>query len=322
MMPVNTILTGDARAILRTLPSDAVDAVVTSPPYFRLRDYDAAGQIGLERSVDAWVGELRAVFAEVARVLTPAGSLWLNLGDTYSKGPAMGAPRKSLVLAPERLLLALAADGWLVRNKVIWAKSNPLPESVRDRLSTTWEPIYFLTRSPRYHFELDAIRVPHRGRTRAAVEPNRRYGGGHSGLTRLKAAGRYGHPRGKNPGDVWRLSKGGYRGAHFATFPPALIERPILATVPERVCTGGGRVRRGIVLDPFFGTGTVGAVATRLGRDWLGIEVNRAFVPLAMERITAAGGSVRVVDGCTVGGRVRRPFCLPPQPSTTRRDGP
>ena len=274
-LPRNTILTGDARSVLRTLPAASVDAVVTSPPYFRLRDYDAAGQLGLEQTVHGWVGSLRAVFAEVARVLKPRGALWLNVGDTYSKGPRMGAPRKGLVLAPERLLLALAADGWLVRSKVVWAKTNPMPESVRDRLSATWEPIYFLTRQADHRFDLDAIRVPHRGGTAARREPNRRYQRAHGGLVRLKAAGQVGHPAGKNPGDVWRISKGGYRGAHFATFPPALVERPILATVPAG----------GVVLDPFFGTGTVAVVAERLGRDWLGIELNPHFVELATARI-------------------------------------
>lgn len=312
-LPRNTILTGDAQAVLARLLPESVDAVVTSPPYFRLRDYDAAGQLGLEQTVDEWIASLRAVCRSLARVLKPHGSLWLNVGDTYSRNRRMGASPKSLLLGPERLLLALARDGWIVRSKVVWAKQNPLPESVRDRLSKTWEPVYHLTRSPRAYFDLDAIRVPHRGRTRAACEPNRRYGHANGGLTRLKAAGRFGHPLGKNPGDVWHLPKATFRGAHFATFPEALVERPILATVPERICVQCDRpwrrrrtprrpgqvgkvgpllrcdcfapTRPGLVLDPFFGSGTVGAVAARHGRDWLGIELNPSYVQLASRRL-------------------------------------
>ncbi|MDP9135942.1 MAG: site-specific DNA-methyltransferase, partial [Actinomycetota bacterium] len=186
----------------RLLP-ESVDAVVTSPPYFQLRDYDAAGQLGLEQTVDEWVASLRAVCRSMARVLKPHGSLWLNVGDTYSRHRRAGAPPKSLLLGPERLLLALARDGWIARGKIVYAKQNPLPESVRDRLSKTWEPVYLLTRSPRAYFDLDAIRAPHRGCTRAGHEPNRRYQGGNGGLVAMKARGSYGHPLGKNPGDVW-----------------------------------------------------------------------------------------------------------------------
>jgi DNA modification methylase len=242
--------------------------------------------------------------------------LWLNLGDSFSRHAKYGAPPKGLLLAPERLLLALAQDGWLVRTKVIWAKSNPMPSSVTDRLSLTYEVIYFLVRSPKYFFDLDAIREPHRSaaaRPQKPVKPGAPIGAGplaasRSGLARVKAAGRVGHRLGKNPGDVWRVATQGYRGAHFATFPAELVRRPILATCPAVVCTacGSGRkqstgtlqcackapARRGIVLDPFFGTGTVGLVAQELGRDWLGIELNPAYVRLAEQRLgldSAAG---------------------------------
>jgi DNA modification methylase len=312
-LPRNRVLTGDARAVLDRLLPESVDAVVTSPPYFQLRDYDAAGQLGLEQTVDEWVASLRAVCRSIGRVLKPHGSLWLNVGDTYSRNLRAGAPPKSLLLGPERLLLALARDGWIVRSKAIWAKQNPLPESVRDRLSRTWEPVYLLTRSPRAYFDLDAIRVPHQGRTRAAHEPNRRYQGGNGGLVAMKARGSYGHRLGKNCGDLWRLPKATFRGAHFATFPEPLVERPILATVPERICVQCdqpwrrqrtprrpgevGKIgpllrcdcfaptRPGVVLDPFFGTGTVGIVAERHGRDWLGIELNPHYVQMATRRL-------------------------------------
>lgn len=321
-VPRNTVLLGDARTEMRRLPDASVDCVVTSPPYFRLRDYGINGQIGLEPHVDGWVAELRAVLAETARVLKPTGSLWLNLGDAYSRQPADGAPPKSLLLGPERVALGLLADGWTIRNKVIWAKTNPMPASVRDRLACTWEVIYFATRSQSYHFDLDSIRIPHRSTRRpTGVDAAKRgkptwagpLAGDHSGLEKLKARGRSGHPLGKNPGDVWRLPTAGYRGAHFATFPQRLIERPILATCPEKVCAQCGLpwerqphrqlghlavrgelapacdcrtdTRPGLVLDPFMGAGTVAVAARNHGRDWLGIELNPEFVALTTQRL-------------------------------------
>lgn len=321
-VPRNTVLVGDARAEMRRLPDASVDCVVTSPPYFRLRDYGIGGQIGLEPQVDGWVAELRTVLAEAARVLKPTGSLWLNLGDAYSRQPADGALPKSLLLGPERVALGLLADGWTIRNKVIWAKTNPMPASVRDRLACTWEVIYFATRSRSYHFDLDSIRIPHRSTRRPVGSEGKKRGkpawagplaGDHSGLEKLKAKGRSGHPLGKNPGDVWRLPTAGYRGAHFATFPQRLIERPILATCPEKVCARCGLpwerqpyrqlghlavqgqlapacdcradTLPGLVLDPFMGAGTVAVAARAQGRDWLGIELNPEFVALTTQRL-------------------------------------
>jgi site-specific DNA-methyltransferase (adenine-specific) len=303
--PRNTILIGDARQRLAELPAQSVDCVVTSPPYFQLRDYGVHGQLGLEPTVHDWVVELRAVFREVARVLVPTGSLFLNLGDSFSRHPKYGAPTKSLLLAPERLLLALAEDGWIVRNKLIWAKTNPLPSSVTDRLTLTYEWIYFLVRQERYHFDLDAIREPHRtqgSHRRAAVGRGRpEWAGTLAGTLGGLRTGRGRHPLGKNPGDCWPIATRGFKGAHFATFPPELVRRPILAACPPVVCTACGRgqlvrsgtlpcdchapARRGLVADPFFGTGTVGVVAQELGRDWLGIELNPRYVRLAEQRL-------------------------------------
>lgn len=306
-LPRNSILTGDAVERLRELPSASVDCVITSPPYFQLRNYGAQGQIGLEPHVDEWTQSLRRVFAETARVLKPTGALWLNLGDSFSRHPRYGAPPKSLLLAPERLLLALAADGWIVRNKIIWSKTNPLPSSVTDRLSLTYEVVYFLVREARYFFDLDAIREPHRSsavkRARPPLNLTPDWAGPLAttlgGLRRARAAGTPGHPLGKNPGDVWQIATHGYRGAHFATFPEALIRRPLLATCPKAVCTSCGQswrescgsdapTRPGVVLDPFFGSGTVGMAASKLGRDWLGIELNPAYVQLAESRLGLA----------------------------------
>jgi len=254
-LPRGQILTGDARQRLTELPDASVDCVITSPPYFGLRDYGHHGQLGTEAHIDQWVTGLLDVCRELARVLKPGGALWLTLGDGYSRHPREGATKKSLLLGPERVALALTGDGWLLRNKVIWAKTNPMPASVNDRLSCSHEVIYLFTRQPRYYFDLHAIRVPavtpaHGGRASRdshyppltavprighvpRVDLNR-------GLAALKATGREHHPLGKNPGDVWAQASGHYRGAHFATFPVELVRRPLLATCPEQVCAACG----------------------------------------------------------------------------------
>ncbi len=342
-LPRNSTLVGDAFERLRGLPSASIDCVVTSPPYYQLRDYGVDGQLGLEATVAEWVESLRAVFNEVARVLKPAGALWLNLGDAYSRHVRYGAPPKSLLLAPERLVLALTRDGWRLRNKVVWSKPNAMPHSVRDRLNTTHDFVYLMVRSPRYFFDLHAIREPHRSRHghrgRVPVCPPEAVGplaDPNLGLARTRPDGLPGHPLGKNPGDVWTIPTRGYKGAHFATFPPELVRRPLLSTCPARICVICGspwqtvaaerrigrvvRIRRdpfvrryptryevvrdgmrlapgcdcdggtrpGVVLDPFFGTGTVAVVAEQLGRDWLGIELNPDYARLAEQRIAAA----------------------------------
>src|SRR6266542_3894086 len=333
-LPRNTILLGDARDQLRRLPANSVDCVITSPPYFGLRDYQVDGQLGLEADVEGWVRSMRAVCAELARVLKPKGALWLNVGDGFSADLREGAPHKSLLLGPQRLVLGLLADGWLVRNQVVWAKSNPMPTSVSDRLAATYEVVYFLVRTRRYYFDLDAIRVPLRTTAvQTTTDPERIYPppgagpalrpgwayNGNQGLSRLKARGMAGHPLGKNPGDVWTLPTAGFKGAHFASFPRGLVERPLLATCPERVCSEcgeawqrklerhGGSVGQegrllavgalqascrcgaeavpGVVLDPFVGTGTTALVAEAHGRDWVGIELNAGYAGMAEGRL-------------------------------------
>jgi site-specific DNA-methyltransferase (adenine-specific) len=222
----NAVLIGDALARLRELPVGSVDCVITSPPYYGLRDYGVSGQLGQEASVDEWAEHIRAVCRELARVLAPHGSLWLNLGDSYSKHARLGAPAKSLLLGPERVARALVRDGWLLRNKVVWAKSNPLPSPARDRLTNAYEFVYFLTRQPSYFFDLDAIREPltsTRRPTRGSRTPQSALGalsGSRDGLVAMARKGMSGHPLGKNPGDVWRIGSASYRGAHFATFAP------------------------------------------------------------------------------------------------------
>jgi DNA modification methylase len=316
-VPRREILLGDALATLRELPSASIDTVVSSPAYFLLRDYQVEGQLGMEHNISEWVANLVMVCDEIARVLKPTGSMWLNVGDSYSRHPRFGAPPKSLLLGPERLLTALSERGWIVRNKVVWVKPNPMPASVRDRLNTTWEPMFLLVRSPRPYFDLDAIREPHRS-TRPPVkkaDSNLKFNGGkhpkwagplagsNDGLLKARAEGRSGNPRGKNPGDAWIVATASYSGQHFATFPAGLIERPLKATCPERVCALCGRAWSrlderliptcrckarfvpGLVLDPFMGSGTTAIVAERLGRDWLGVELNPDYRNLALNRI-------------------------------------
>jgi site-specific DNA-methyltransferase (adenine-specific) len=344
-LPRNQIAVGDATEQLKRLPVDSVDCVITSPPYFQLRNYGVENQMGLEANVGAWVDELRLVCRGLARVLKSTGNLWLNLGDSFSRHLKYGAPAKGLLAGPERLLLALMTDGWLCRGKVIWAKPNPMPSSVTDRLNMTYEVVYHFVRSPQYYFNLDAIREPHRSRSgRQAGAPIRSapswagpLAGKQDGLRRARPDGRPGHPLGKNPCDAWTIPTQGFRGAHFATFPEALVVRPLLATCPEAICTKCGQpwkrqvtaervpiagrsrpkpkdpnvfrfkdfwntvrtvgdlipcgcaapARPGVVLDPFFGSGTVGVVAEKLGRDWVGIELNPNYVELAEARLRA-----------------------------------
>lgn len=326
-LPRNTILRGDASKVLARLLPGSVDCCVTSPPYpNKLRDYGVAGQLGREASVTEYVENLRVVLRQVRRLLKDSGALWLNLGDAYAKHVSQGAPRGSLLLAPQRVALALAADGWVTRNVICWAKPNALPQSAKDRLSPTYETVIFATKERRYFFDLDAIRVPPRsagrtGRLRPA-ERRRRYQGGNGGIGKLKAEGRVAHRRGKNPGDVWTVPTAVDRLGHQATFPAKLIEPMIRATCPERICVQCDRpwtrptrirsrrtnegmrhtrevgelrrcpcrapVRPGVTLDPFMGTGTTAVVAERLNRDWLGVELNPHFTKLADDRLRSA----------------------------------
>jgi len=328
-LPLGQILIGDARQRLAELSDASVDCIITSPPYWALRDYGHADQLGAEGSVDDWVQTIVELCDQLARVLTPTGSLWLNLGDSFARRPPDGAAKKSLLLGPSRVALALLDHGWLLRNQVVWHKPNAMPSSVSDRLTTTYEVVYFLTRQSRYYFDLDAIRQPSRSKGRPLTRRPASYpprsavpslGRGRAprvnlncGLAGMKTAGLSSHPRGKNPGDVWAIGTGRYRGAHFATFPLELARRPLLASCPVRVCMDCSRpwqhpaqpgnerqrprpplrascpchapTRPGIVLDPFMGAGTVALAAEQLQRDWLGIELNPAYAELAMKRL-------------------------------------
>jgi site-specific DNA-methyltransferase (adenine-specific) len=317
--PRNTVLTGDALDVLSRLAPDSVDCVITSPPYFRARNYQAGEhELGQEATIEEWVARLLAVSEQFARVLVPTGSYWLNVGDLYSRHSKFGAPPKSLLLGPERLVRGLLDQGWIVRNRIAWVKTTPLPSPVLDRLTNSWEYVFHLVRSPNYLYDLDAIREPLASKPKprsSRTPPTQVLGelsGPRLGLSKMAIEGRSGHVLGKNPGDVWRLPPGRRVDDHFATFPESLVRRPILATAPTRVCLKCGRpwrrskrrvtflagraqqrplvpcctarTRPGLVLDPFVGSGTTLKVARELGRDALGIELSEPFARLARKR--------------------------------------
>lgn len=310
------ILVGDCRARLARLPIGSIDCCVTSPPYWGLRDYGIPGQIGLEARPEDYVAHLVAVFRQVRRVLAEGGTLWLNLGDSYASGgrktrdpgrskvhrafvgeayrdglrPAdpPGIKAKDLIGIPWMVAFALRADGWYLRQDVIWHKPNPAPESVQDRCTKAHEYVFLLTKSRRYHYDAEAIKEPcvsGPSDIRKMLESRERIGGKHKDLidplNKVSAAtniGRkraVGSPDGRNRRSVWTIATQPFRGAHFATFPPALVEPCIKAGCPPG----------GWVLDPFGGAGTTGLVAQRLGRNAVLIELNRRYAALARKRL-------------------------------------
>jgi DNA modification methylase len=325
-------MVGDCVESMRLLPDESIQCCVTSPPYFGLRDYGQAGQMGLEATPDAYVAGMVAVFREVWRVLRDDGVLWLNLGDTYTSdtkgsggrskmqlgnvGSFYNATRridhglkpKNLIGIPWRVAFALRADGWYLRQDIIWHKPNPMPESVTDRCTKAHEYIFLLSKSARYYFDSAAIQEPFatdpaenyparaqitgRGRQAAANArgddrdkiggfPPRTYKGstftnGKTGAVhptvgqgeRIEATGR-------NKRSVWTVTTKPFKGAHFATFPPDLIEPCVLA----------GSRPGGTVLDPFGGSGTVAGVALKHGRNAILCELNPEYVALMPARV-------------------------------------
>jgi len=260
----SSLVVGDARTLLGLFPDDTFQCVVTSPPYWSLRDYNIHGQIGLEDSVDAFVDSLVVVFQEVRRVLKPGGSMWLNIGDSYTSGGrtwratdkknpsrAMGTrpptpeglKPKDLVGVPWRLAFALQKAGWYLRQDIVWNKPNCQPESVRDRPTRSHEYVFFLTKSQDYDYDRTTVRGPNDRQLRS----------------------------------VWDINTVATKEAHFATYPSRLVEIPLsLTTQPDD-----------LVLDPFIGSGTTGLVALRMGRRFVGLELNPEYVEIAMRRIIA-----------------------------------
>ncbi|QAY05800.1 DNA methylase [Gordonia phage Vasanti] len=308
-----TLHLGDALAVSRQLESGSVNCIVTSPPYFGLRDYGEPGQYGLEASPADYVETMRALFAELRRVLADDGTLWLNLGDSYSARSTTNGisnrrdraelapagvwkgdrPAKNLLGIPWRVAFALQDDGWILRNEVIWAKPNGMPESITDRLSKRHEHVFMFAKSTRYWFDLDPIReqydgdrdIARRARSgsvnkdnsiaqawgqRAEARPpgtSPQTNGGPTGERHTAT-----HERGRNPGDVWSIPTQPFPGAHFAVMPLALAER----------CVISGCKPRGTVLDPFSGSGTTGLAASLYGRRYVGIDLSREYLDLSI----------------------------------------
>lgn len=289
----SAILIGDALGILKAIPDNTFRCCVTSPPYWGLRDYGIPNQIGAEPELDAYIRNLVAVFRQVRRVLADDGTLWLNIGDSYTSGnrrwrdkdhknPAramsyrpptpQGLKPKDLIGVPWRLAFALQADGWYLRSDIIWNKPNGQPESVRDRPTRAHEYVFLLSKSQDYYYDHAAVLEP-------SVIPGKR----------------------RNLRSVWSINTEPFLDAHFATFPPALVEP----------CIKAGTGEGDLVLDPFFGSGTVGAVCLNLGRRIVGIELNEDYAKIAKRRL---GKELSLcAGGCGPGdGQARIPHHQPP----------
>lgn len=262
------IIVGDARRVLQDMPEGHFDCVVTSPPYWGLRDYGIDGQIGAEPTIDEYIADLVCLFREVRRTLADDGTFWLNIGDSYTsggrtwrdddaknKGRAMsyraptpeGLKPKDLIGVPWRLAFALQADGWYLRTDIIWNKPNCQPESVKDRPTRAHEYVFLFTKSEKYYYDWQAIMEP-------AADPKQ---------------------KSKNRRTVWNINTEPYPGRHFAVYPRALV----------RLCVAAGSRENGRVLDPFFGSGTTGVVCNELRRECVGIELNSEYAELARERL-------------------------------------
>jgi len=303
---------GDCLETLKTFASESINCCVTSPPYFGLRDYGVDGQIGMEHTPDDFVNSLVTVFREVRRVLKDDGTLWVNLGDSYSahkdcksigqslakgttrenahvieKGKSrtkdskmlksVGLKNKDLIGIPWMVAFALRADGWYLRSDIIWSKPNPMPESVRDRPTKSHEYIFLLSKSQHYYYDAEAIKevaIDGGGRKDNNPENRKRF------PSKLVSGVRdgtksYSH---RNKRSVWTVSTKPYKEAHFATYPPDLILPCILAGCPEG----------GTVLDPFNGSGTTGQVALQNNRNYIGIELNAEYIQLTERRLEGA----------------------------------
>lgn len=327
------IIHGDALTVLRRLPGESVDCIVTSPPYWQLRDYGVPEQLGREESIERYIAKLSVVFDELRRILKPHGTCWVVLGDSFASSWACnrrslikngspsvkdrcdrlsGLKEKDLIGIPWRVAFALQDHGWYLRSDIVWHKPNPMPESVQDRPTRAHEFIFLFTRSSKYFYDAAAIRTPpspaflrelktgYRGtaqknfhangvqdasstkrrileRTWAKIDKQRGHGRRHEGFNgRWDALSKQEQQAlGANRRSVWTVATAGFKGAHFATFPLDLITPCILAGCPKG----------GIVLDPFFGSGTTGVAAKRAGRHFIGIELNPAYVRMAHERL-------------------------------------
>lgn len=332
MQVSDKIVVSDSVEYLRSLPDCCVDCCVTSPPYYGLRDYGVEGQIGLEATPDEYIRRLLNVFREVRRVLKPSGTLWVNIGDSYAgsgKGawknkdaskevyiPNLGDPQtrmpntwdgikpKDLIGIPWMLAFALRADGWYLRQDIIWSKPNGMPESVRDRCGKSHEYIFLLSKSSRYYFDADAIKTPAKDSTirRVAQDVEHQTGSARTlktnGTMKAVIGGRkrqkqneslapddpmkrnnsfreYEYKPYANKRSVWEVPTKPFKEAHFAVYPPKLIVDCIKAGCPEG----------GVVLDPFMGSGTTALVARKLNRHFVGCELNPEYAQIAVDRL-------------------------------------
>ena len=315
-MEINKIYCGDSLDILRTLPAESVDCVVTSPPYYCLRDYGIEGQIGLEKSPEVYIKRLTAVFEECRRVLTADGTMWVVIGDSYAgSGRGWGGKNdlysrkiqpaasfatefskphklqnyknKDLIGIPWQLAFALRSGGWYLRQDIIWHKPNPMPESMRDRCTKAHEYVFLLSKSAKYYFNHNAMleSAKYDGRKTTTHNGSAKYQNNAAGISTqtLSKGGRerWQQQNGKylrNRRSVWTVPTRPFKGAHFATFPPDLI----------RACIEAGCPSNGVVLDPFMGAGTTAVVAKQLGCNYVGIELNSAYVDMAERRIASS----------------------------------
>lgn len=293
-MELNKIYQGDTLEVLKTFPDESVDMVITSPPYYCLRDYGIAGQIGLEKTYQEYLGKLIAIFDEAKRILKPMGSCWVNIGDTYSgnkngntngkvsdylKEESIGIHKraelteKCLLQIPNRFAIMMTDHGWILRNEIIWHKPNAMPDGVLDRFTVDFEKLFFFTKNKNYCFEQQKVPMktmdvnPPRGSTAVLGQKN---SGRRNAVTDENKTSDFM----KNMRCVWTIPTKPFKGSHFAVFPEALVEMPIKACCPEN----------GIVLDVFMGSGTTGVVAKKLGRNFVGIDLNEKYVLMAEQR--------------------------------------
>lgn len=276
---VNSIIHGDAKTVLQWLPRSSINCIITSPPYYLLRDYSTLLQIGNEKSPEEYIRNLQAIFAECYRVLRDDGTLWLDIGDKYDNGELLGMPWQ--------VAFALKKDGWILRSDIIWYKPNAVPSSVKNRPTTDHEYVFLFAKNKDYYYDIDTIREPH-----ITFTPQSKMKGGRNHFGKKNGTpeqGKYGsnsnlhsgrwdqvfHPKGRNRRTVWEIPLSKFRDTHFAVFPEKLVELCILAGCPEG----------GIVLDPFIGSGTTAVVAQRLGRKFVGIDSNSEYCEMARKRV-------------------------------------
>lgn len=377
-MEVNKIYCGDTLEIIKKFPDESIDCIVTSPPYWGLRDFGVEGQIGLESTLEEYIEKILRITAELKRVLKKTGVMFWNHGDCYGANElrrdiisgALGEkrqkktpvykrpsiiPQKCMAMQNYRLILQMIDEqGWILRNIIIWYKPNHMPSSVKDRFTNAYEPVFMLVKNKKYWFDLDAVRVSQK-LERAGDKRGKRVYDNPNGIKELGWSKEYiPYPLGKNPGDVWEISTQPLPEAHFATFPERLVEPMIKAGCPQWICKKCGKARErivekrlivckkfedkgkayfnvaggskempaiprartglegyneyhtlgwtdcgcnagwrpGIVLDPFIGAGTVAVVAKKLGRNFIGIELNPEYIKMAEKRIEKECGGL------------------------------